>query len=60
MQRKVVHRGYSATERQTGHIYNGWQIVKRRRIPHLLRWLYSGKIWEFIGERRQSFRGKET
>lgn len=48
--RKIVHRGYSATERQIGTIYEGWRIIKRRRIPQCLRWLYDGKNWAFIGE----------
>ena len=49
---KVVHRGYSATERQIGAIYNGYRIVERREIPAWKRnLLYGGKRWEFIGER---------
>lgn len=52
MQRKVVHRGYSATERQIGTVYDGWCIVARRKIPRWLRWFYDGKIWAFVGERR--------
>ena len=51
MQRKVVHRGYSATERQIGSICDGWLIVKRRKIARWKRWFYDGKHWEFIGER---------
>jgi len=48
--RKVVHRGYSAMERQLGTVYDGWRIVARRRIPRWARWFYRGKNWEFIGE----------
>ena len=48
---KVVHRGFSPTERQIGHIYNGYRIVKRRRIPVWKQKLYGGKKWEFIGKR---------
>jgi len=51
LQKQVVHRGYSATERQLGHIYGSWRIVARRKIPRFLRWLYDGKVWEFIGKR---------
>ena len=52
-ERKVVHRGYSATERQLGHIYNGWRILRRRKIPRWKRWLYDGAVWEFIGARKR-------
>ena len=45
----VVHRGYSATERQIGHIYNGRRITRRRKIPKYRRWLYDGRVWEFYG-----------
>lgn len=51
LQKQVVHRGYSATERQLGHIYGGWRIVARRKIPRFLRWYYDGKVWEFIGQK---------
>jgi len=53
--RKVVHRGYGATDRQIGHIYKGWRIVRRRKIPRLLRWYYDGYPWIFIGERVSDF-----
>lgn len=53
MRARVVHRSYSATHRQIGHIYDGWRIVARRRISRLLRCLYGGKVWEFLGERLQ-------
>lgn len=56
-EKKIVHRGYSATERQIGHIYNGYRIIERREIPKYLRWLYDGKGWEFVGERAGYWRG---
>jgi hypothetical protein len=52
--KKVIHRGYSATERQIGTVHQGdggYRIVSRRKIPRFLRWLYDGKVWEFIGEK---------
>ena len=49
--KKVVHRGYSATERQIGHVYNGYLIVKRRTMPRWKRKLFGNKKWEFIGEK---------
>ena len=51
MKERVIHRGYSATERQIGHIYNGWRITRRRKIPKHRRWFYNGKVWEFYGKR---------
>lgn len=49
--RKIVHRGYSATERQIGTVYDGWRIVERIKIPQYLRRLHDGKSWAFIGEK---------
>lgn len=46
---KVVYRGYGATALQIGHIYNGYIIRKRRKIPKWKRWYYDGKMWEFLG-----------
>lgn len=48
---KIVHIGYSATERQIRTIYNGYKIIFRIKILHLLRWLFNGKYWIFIGEK---------
>ncbi len=53
--KKVVHRGYSPTDRQIGTIYEGYRIVARRKIPRFLRWLYDDKTWGFLGVRDRAW-----
>lgn len=48
---KIVHIGYSATERQIGHIYGGNRITGRQRILEWQRESYDGKAWIFYGEK---------
>ena len=48
---KVVHRGHLATERQVGHIYDGWRVISIRRASKLEQLRYRGKTWTFIGEK---------